>query len=57
LGVAEKTIRNAICRGSSKPFPVRPVKLAGRVLFRRADLDKLVESLCVKKTGSEDCQI
>jgi hypothetical protein len=27
------------------PFPVKPVKLAGRVLFRREDLDRFIDGI------------
>jgi hypothetical protein len=45
LGISPKTIRNGLSRGAEKPFPIRPVRVAGRVLFRRVDLDRFVESL------------
>jgi predicted DNA-binding transcriptional regulator AlpA len=42
LGIAAKTLRNKLSDGT---FPVRPVRLAGRTLFRVTDLDNLVDSL------------
>ncbi len=45
LGISPRTIRNGLFRETKKPFPVKPVKLAGRVLFRRSDLDNLIEGL------------
>lgn len=45
LGISPKTIRNQIGPKAVKPFPVRPVKLAGRVVFRREDLDRYVDNL------------
>jgi hypothetical protein len=45
LGVSPKTIRNGLGPKAVKPFPVRPVKLAGRVLFRREDLDRLIDGM------------
>lgn len=45
-GLSPKTIRNGLGPKAVKPFLVRPVKLAGRVLFRRKDLDALIEGLC-----------
>jgi excisionase family DNA binding protein len=45
LGISPKTIRNGLSRKAAKPFPVRPVRVAGRVLFRRADLDTYITSL------------
>lgn len=44
-GIAEKTIRNMLGRKAAKPFPVRPVRVAGRVLFRKIDLDKFIDAL------------
>jgi hypothetical protein len=45
LGVSPKTIRNGLGPRAAKPFPVRPVRVAGRVLFRLTDLDRFVDSL------------
>jgi hypothetical protein len=45
LGLAPKSIRNCLGPRAPKPFPVRPVRVGGRVLFRRADLDAFVEAL------------
>jgi excisionase family DNA binding protein len=42
LGISPKTIRNKISDGT---FPVKPVRLSGRVLFRVDDLDLLVDGL------------
>jgi predicted DNA-binding transcriptional regulator AlpA len=42
LGMAEKTLRNRLSDGS---FPIRPVRLSGRPLFKRRDLENLVDSL------------
>ena len=42
LGISPKTIRNKISDGT---FPVKPVRLSGRVLFRIDDLDLLVDEL------------
>jgi predicted DNA-binding transcriptional regulator AlpA len=42
LGMAEKTLRNRLSDGS---FPLRPVRLSGRPLFKRRDLENLVDSL------------
>ena len=44
-GLSPKTIRNGLGPKAVKPFPVKPVKLAGRVLFRISDLDQLIEGL------------
>jgi predicted DNA-binding transcriptional regulator AlpA len=51
LGISPKTIRNGLSRKAVKPFPVRPVRVDGRVLFRRSDLDSYIASL-VKKGGA-----
>ncbi len=45
LGVAPKSIRNGLGPKAMKPFPVRPVRVAGRVLFRREDLEKFCDVL------------
>jgi hypothetical protein len=45
LSVAPKTIRNGLGPRAKKPFPVRPVRVAGRVLFRVEDLESYVDSL------------
>ncbi len=44
-GLSPKTIRNGLGPRAIKPFPVKPVKLAGRVLFRREDLDRIIDGL------------
>jgi hypothetical protein len=45
LGIAEKTLRNHLGPKAAKPFPVKPVRVAGRVLFRLEDLDRFVDGL------------
>ncbi len=45
LGISPKTIRNGLGPRAGKPFPIKPVRLAGRVLFRREDLDKFIDGL------------
>lgn len=42
LGMAEKTLRNRLSDGS---FPLRPVRLSGKPLFKRQELEKLIDSL------------
>jgi predicted DNA-binding transcriptional regulator AlpA len=44
-GLSPKTIRNGLGPKTPKPFPVKPVKMAGRVLFRRDDLDRYIDGL------------
>jgi predicted DNA-binding transcriptional regulator AlpA len=45
LGIAEKTIRNRICRRAENPFPVKPKRIGKRVLWDRKDLDHYIDSL------------
>ncbi len=48
LGISPKTIRNGLGPRAAKPFPVKAVRLGGRVLFRREDLDQYVDRLGVR---------
>jgi len=45
LGISPKTIRNCLGPKAVKPFPVRPVKVSGRVLFKKDDLDAYIDGL------------
>jgi hypothetical protein len=45
LGLAPKTIRNGLGPRAAKPFPVRPVKVGGRVLFDKKSLEEFCDSL------------
>lgn len=45
LGIASKTLRNCLGPKAEKPFPVRPVKIGGRVLFKREALDAFIDGL------------
>ena len=45
LSLSPKTIRNGLGPRATKPFPVKPVRHGGRVLFRREDLDRYIDSL------------
>jgi hypothetical protein len=45
LGLAERTIRNGLGPKAGKRFPVAPVRVGGRVLFKKEDLDAYVDSL------------
>lgn len=45
LGLSPKSIRNRLGPRAEKPFPVKPVKIGGRVLFRLSDLDQFVSGL------------
>jgi hypothetical protein len=45
LGISPKTIRNGLGPKAAKPFPIRPVRVSGRVLFRKDDLDRFIDGL------------
>jgi predicted DNA-binding transcriptional regulator AlpA len=45
LGISPKTIRNGLGPKAGKRFPIKPVRLAGRVLFRLEDLDRFIDGL------------
>ncbi len=45
IGLAAKTIRNRIGQKAEKPFPVKPKRIGGRVLFDIKDLDKYLDAL------------
>jgi len=45
LGISPKTIRNQLGPKAQRPFPVRPVRVAGRVLFPIELLDQFVDNL------------
>ena len=45
IGLASKTIRNRIGRSAEIPFPVKPKRIGGRVLFDVRDLDAYLDSL------------
>lgn len=45
LGLAPKSIRNGLGPKAVKPFPIKSVKVAGRVLFRREDLESFCDGL------------
>ena len=44
LGLAPRTIYNAIAPGSLKPFPVKCMRYGKKVLFDLKDLDRLIEA-------------
>jgi hypothetical protein len=48
LGIAEKTLRNSCGRKAPKPFPVRPKRVAGRVVFDLRELEAYVDGLEVE---------
>lgn len=45
LGLAPKTIRNGLGPRAEKPFPIKPVRVGGRVVFKKEDLDSFVDGL------------
>ena len=45
LGLSPKTVRNGIGAGAKKAFPVKSVKLGGRRLFRKEDLDGFIDGM------------
>jgi predicted DNA-binding transcriptional regulator AlpA len=45
LGIPEKSVRNRLGPKATDQFPVTPVRLGRRVLFRRYDLEQFVEPL------------
>ena len=47
MGIAEKTLRNGLGARAAKPFPIKPVRVSGRVLFRRENLDAYIDGLGV----------
>ena len=45
IGISPRTIYNGICRGSKKPFPIKPVRMGRKPFFRKEDLDAFIDSL------------
>lgn len=45
LGIAAKTIRNGIGPKAKRPFPIKPKRIGGRVLFDIKDLDAYIDKL------------
>ena len=45
IGIAAKTIRNRIGPKATIPFPVKPKRIGGRVLFDVKELDGYLDSL------------
>ena len=50
LGISPKTIRNDL---STKTFPVKPVRWGKRVLFRRQELNQLIDGMGSEGHGRE----
>ena len=49
LGLAPRTVRNGLGPRAVKPFPVKPVRVGGRVLFEKKSLDLYIDSLGVQQ--------
>jgi hypothetical protein len=49
LGISSKSIRNSLGAKAVKPFPVAPVRVGGRVLFKKESLDAFIDGLGVSK--------
>jgi predicted DNA-binding transcriptional regulator AlpA len=45
IGLAAKTIRNQTGPRAEKPFPVKPKRIGGRVLFDIKDIDRYLDTL------------
>jgi predicted DNA-binding transcriptional regulator AlpA len=45
VGLAEQTLRNRISRNAKYPFPVRPKRIGGKILFDIRDLEKFCNEL------------
>ncbi len=45
LRISPKTIRNGLGARAVKPFPIRSIKVGGRVLFRRSDVETYIAGL------------
>ena len=45
LSIAPKTLRNRLGPRAPSPFPVRPKKIGGRVLFDIKDLNGFIDEL------------
>jgi predicted DNA-binding transcriptional regulator AlpA len=44
LGIAPRTIYNRIGRKAKKPFPIKPERRFGKILFDQKKLDAFIES-------------
>ena len=45
VGLAEKTLYNAAAPKSKKPFPVKPKRIGGKLLWDVRDLDRFIDGL------------
>ena len=43
LGISRQTIYNGIGPKAKRPFPIKPVRIAGKVLFDVLDLDAFID--------------
>ncbi len=49
LGISARTIRNTIGPKAVRRFPIKPVRLGGRVLFRQEDLDRFIDEMTAER--------
>jgi predicted DNA-binding transcriptional regulator AlpA len=49
LGLSEKTLRNRLGPRAKKPFPVKPLRIGGKILFQIADLDSFIDRLAASQ--------
>ncbi len=43
IGIAGKTLYNRLAQDAKKPFPVKPKRVGGRLIFDRQKLDKYMD--------------
>jgi predicted DNA-binding transcriptional regulator AlpA len=44
LNISDRTIYNRISRNAEKPFPIKPVRVGRKVMFRYVDIEKFINS-------------
>jgi predicted DNA-binding transcriptional regulator AlpA len=52
LGIAARTIRNKIGPKAVQRFPVKPLRIGGKVLFRQEDLDRFIDEMAAEHAGT-----
>ena len=45
IGISAKTLRNRMSKGHPRPFPIKPIRNGGRVLFDKKAVDAWIDSL------------
>lgn len=45
MGIGARTLYNRTGKGSKNPFPVKPKRIGGKVLFDRHELDAYLDDL------------